>query len=51
MLENSGFGGAKAAPLAGMIMEKYLYGELIRNKPKPAPVQKSVARTMTPATE
>jgi len=51
MLENSGFGGAKAAPLAGMIMEKYLYGELIRNKPKPAPVQKTVARTMTPATQ
>lgn len=50
MLENSGFGGAKAAPLAGMIMEKYLYGELMRNKPKPAPVQKTVARTMTPAT-
>jgi penicillin-binding protein 2 len=49
MLENSGFGGAKAAPLAGMIMEKYLYGELIRNKPKPAPAQKTVARTMTPA--
>jgi penicillin-binding protein 2 len=51
MLENSGFGGAKAAPLAGMIMEKYLYGELIRNKPKPVPVQKTVARTMTPVTD
>jgi penicillin-binding protein 2 len=51
MLENSGFGGAKAAPLAGMIMEKYLYGELIRNKPKPVPVQKTVARTTTPVTD
>mgnify|MGYP001567789773 CR=1 FL=1 len=51
MLENSGFGGAKAAPIAGMIMEKYLYGELIRNKPKPVPVQKTVARTMTPVTD
>ena len=50
MLENSGFGGVKAAPIAGMIMERYLYGELIRNKPKAAPIQKSVARAMTPVT-
>ena len=43
MLENSGFGGAKAAPLAGLVMERYLYGELIRNKPKAVQAQKSVA--------
>jgi len=41
MLENSGFGGAKAAPLAGLVMEKYLYGELKRYQPKTA--QKTVA--------
>lgn len=34
MLENSGFGGAKAAPMAGLVMEKYLYGELKRYQPK-----------------
>jgi penicillin-binding protein 2 len=30
MLENAGFGGTKAAPIAGMVMEKYLFGELRR---------------------
>lgn len=45
MLENSGYGGSKAAPLAGLVMEKYLYGELKRYQPKPAPVQKAVAST------
>jgi|WetSurMetagenome_2_1015567.scaffolds.fasta_scaffold09519_4 penicillin-binding protein 2 len=30
MLENAGTGGAKAAPIAGMVMEKYLFGELRR---------------------
>jgi penicillin-binding protein 2 len=28
LLENAGFGGAKAAPIAGMVMEKYLFGEI-----------------------
>jgi len=41
MLENSGFGGAKAAPLAVLVMEKFLFGELKRYQPKA--VQKSVA--------
>ena len=48
LLENSGFGGAKAAPLAGLVMEKYLYRELIRNKPKAVQAQKSVAGATTP---
>jgi penicillin-binding protein 2 len=30
LLENAGTGGAKAAPIAGMVMEKYLFGELRR---------------------
>jgi penicillin-binding protein 2 len=42
MLENSGFGGAKAAPIAGLLMEKYLFGEVKRYQPKPA--LKAVAR-------
>ncbi len=45
MLENSGFGGAKAAPLAGLVIEKYLYGELKRYRPKAT--QKAVAGTPT----
>lgn len=30
MLENAGFGGITAAPIAGMVMEKYIFGELHR---------------------
>ncbi|MBM4168641.1 MAG: penicillin-binding protein 2 [Ignavibacteria bacterium] len=37
MLENAGFGGAKAAPIAGLVMERYLYGELKRYVPPLAP--------------
>jgi penicillin-binding protein 2 len=43
LLENSGFGGSKAAPLAGLVIEKYLYGELIRYQPRATPAQKAVA--------
>lgn len=35
MLENAGFGGAKAAPLAGLVIERYLYGELKRHSIPP----------------
>jgi penicillin-binding protein 2 len=28
MLENAGMGGAKAAPIAGKVMQKYIFGEL-----------------------
>jgi len=47
LLENSGFGGAKAAPLAGLVMEKYLFGELKRYQPRA--VQKAVAGAATDA--
>ncbi|MGA2622975.1 MAG: penicillin-binding protein 2 [Bacteroidota bacterium] len=30
LLENAGFGGAVSAPIAGLCIEKYLYGNLIR---------------------
>jgi penicillin-binding protein 2 len=32
LVENAGYGGSFAAPIAGMCMEKYLYGEIIRNR-------------------
>ena len=31
LVENAGFGGAVSAPIAGLCMEKYLYGSLVRN--------------------
>jgi len=51
MLENSGFGGAKAAPLAGLVMERYLYGQLIRNVPKPVPARRGSPKTITQAVQ
>ncbi|MBW7887700.1 MAG: penicillin-binding protein 2 [Bacteroidetes bacterium] len=30
LVENAGYGGAIAAPIAGLCMEQYLYGEIIR---------------------
>lgn len=38
LVENAGFGGVIAAPIAGMCIEKYLFRSLIRNLPKPARV-------------
>ena len=35
LVENVGYGGSYAAPIAGLCMEKYLYGEIIRYQ-KPA---------------
>lgn len=37
LVENAGFGGAIAAPMAGLCIEQYLYGEIIRYK-RAAPV-------------
>ncbi|MFI5251856.1 MAG: penicillin-binding protein 2 [Bacteroidota bacterium] len=45
LAENAGFGGVVAAPIAGMCIEKYIYGELIRTKPQvksPLPAQAKV---------
>lgn len=39
MLENAGFGGSKAAPLAGLVMEKYLKGTVTRQLYVPRPRQ------------
>ena len=51
LLENSGYGGVRAAPLAGLVMERYLYGQLIRNVPKPVPARKSSPKTITQAVQ
>ncbi|HEX9615308.1 MAG TPA: penicillin-binding protein 2 [Bacteroidota bacterium] len=37
MLENAGSGGGYAAPIAGLVMEKYILGEIMRYKPRPRP--------------
>ena len=34
IIENAGFGGAEAAPIAGRVMEQYLYGDIIRDDPE-----------------
>lgn len=49
MLENAGFGGSKAAPIAGLVIEKYLFGELRRQiyKPAPSAATKDTTKTST----
>jgi penicillin-binding protein 2 len=34
IIENAGFGGTEAAPVAGRVMEQYLYGDIIRDNPE-----------------
>jgi penicillin-binding protein 2 len=41
MVENSGYGGSFAAPIAGICMEQYLFGRLVRLDP---PVPRDTAR-------
>jgi len=44
LVENAGYGAAFAAPIAGLCMEQYLYGEIIRyNKAKQPADQTSMA--------
>lgn len=47
LVENIGFGGAFAAPIAGLCIEKYIYRDLIRNKPQHIADEKVMARTIT----
>jgi len=35
LVENVGYGGSYAAPIAGLCMEKYLYGEIVPNQQPP----------------
>jgi penicillin-binding protein 2 len=43
LVENSGYGGTYAAPIAGMCMEQYLYGRLIRYDRETVPQEERVA--------
>jgi penicillin-binding protein 2 len=43
LVENSGYGGSYAAPIAGMCMERYLYGRLIRFDREDVPSNEAVA--------
>jgi penicillin-binding protein 2 len=54
MLENAGFGGTIAAPIAGMVMEKYLFGELRRKiykKSSTAALQDTIMHTIKKGTQ
>lgn len=44
LIENAGYGGTAAAPIAGMCMERYLFGQLIRNAPASPRDQRIVAQ-------
>lgn len=37
MVENAGYGGSRAAPFAGLVMERYLLGGIHRYRPRHAP--------------
>jgi hypothetical protein len=37
LIENAGFGGTQAAPLAGLCIERYLKGRITRYDAPPAP--------------
>jgi len=46
LVENAGTGGAFAAPIAGLCVEQYLYGELIRNKPQQKAEPQKIAQLL-----
>jgi penicillin-binding protein 2 len=49
LVENAGFGGTAAAPIAGQCVERYLFGRLIRNDvpaAKPAAPRATIAHTV-----
>jgi penicillin-binding protein 2 len=50
LAENAGFGGSHAAPLAGLCMERYIYGKLIRAE-KPAQKPAIATHTQDPVRE
>ncbi len=47
LVENAGYGGSYAAPIAGLCMEQYLYGEIIRYQQRTAPAPVRAALTTT----
>ncbi|MGA9115322.1 MAG: penicillin-binding protein 2 [Bacteroidota bacterium] len=44
MMENVGYGGSFAAPIAGMCFEQYLYGRVVRNDPSFDPASTPMRR-------
>jgi penicillin-binding protein 2 len=50
MLENAGFGGVKAAPIAGQVMERYLFGETRPRRPTPRPAPADTTQRITQLT-
>lgn len=52
LVENVGYGGSHAAPIAGLCFEQYIYGRLVRNDPtfdpKTAKIDDSVTRKRFP---
>lgn len=51
LVENVGYGGVYAAPVAGMCIEQYLFGELIRNKKTPPAAAPPAQAVAVPADE
>jgi len=49
LVENAGFGGTAAAPIAGMCMERYLYGRLVRFDQRPPRTAPEPAISENPA--
>ena len=46
LIENSGFGGTVAAPIAGLCIEKYLYGHLVRTGTQTPPPNAAPAESL-----
>lgn len=51
LVENAGFGGSHAAPIAGMCMERYLFGRLIRPAAPTTKQEPSTIASHTPPTQ
>ncbi len=47
LVENAGFGGAVAAPIAGLCIEKYIYRSIVRNTSTPTMVLNDIHRSAT----
>ena len=43
MVENAGYGGSRAAPIAGLVMERYLLGSIKRFSVRPKPMPPAAA--------
>jgi penicillin-binding protein 2 len=48
LVENAGFGGTAAAPIAGLCIERYLYGHLVRGEKPPSPLHAETRKMLPP---